>query len=391
MNHTPIFWILFVGVLAPLLGELPLGFRIPVVVIEVLLGIAIGPHALGLVPFEGFVPIMFTIGMATTLFMAGLELDFGEIKGRPLSLAVGGWAISVLVSAALVAVLHLIPQVDAPLMLALALCTTGLGILVPIFRDSGLLGTPFGRFMLAAGTMGELAPIVAMSILLSQHYSGWQEAGFLLIFLVIIAAAVAVGVRARPPRLLALLARHMHRSTQMPVRAAMLLVTAMLLMAERFGFEGIFGAFAAGMVLGQMTRGPAGRPLREKLETICFGWFYPFFFVGIGIKFDITALGHDVETTLLVPLFLALFLIIRGAPVLLYREQLAKAHRLPFVLSSAVPSLSIIVVITDIGTRRLSMTHDVAAALVGAALLSVLMFPTLAGALLTGRKPVDTG
>jgi Kef-type K+ transport system membrane component KefB len=282
-----------------------------------------------------------------------------------------------------VGLLHTIPQVHAPLMVTLALCTTGLGVLVPIFRDSGQLETAFGRLFLAAGTIGEVGPIVAMSLLLSQHYTSWQEGGFLLAFLVIIAIAIAVGIGARPPKILAMLSRHMHKSTQLPVRISLLMLAVLLLLAEQFGFESILGAFAAGMVLGQATRGEGGKELREKMETVSFGWFYPFFFVGTGIKFDIAALGQDLTTALLVPAFAALFLVVRGLPVLLYRGQISSAQRLPFALSTAVPSLSIIVVITEIGTRAKSMNPDVAAALIGAALLSVLLFPTIAGALLS--------
>ena len=95
-----------------------------------------------------------------------LDVDFGEIKGRPLSLAAGGWVLSLVLGITVVGVLHAVPQVQAPMMVTLALCTTGLGILIPVFRDSGQLATPFGRYMLAAGTLGEVGPIVAMSLLL---------------------------------------------------------------------------------------------------------------------------------------------------------------------------------------------------------------------------------
>jgi len=379
----PVFWILAAAVLAPLLAEIPVGFKVPVVVLEVVLGIVIGPHVLNLAHFEGFVALMFTIGMAMTLFMAGMELDFGEIKGRPLILAVGGWTVSVLLGVAVVGLLHVIPQVRAPQMVTLAICTTGLGVMVPIFRDSGQLGTPFGRLFIAAGTLGEVGPIVAMALLLSRQYSTWQESGFLLVFLAIVGVAIAIGVAARPPRVLAMLGRHMHTSTQLPVRISLLMLGAALLLAESFGFEIILGALAAGMVLGVATRGKEGEPFREKLEAVCFGWFYPFFFVGTGVKFDIAALGRDLTTMLLVPTFAVLFLLVRGVPVLLYRSHIPAAQRLPFALSSAVPSLSIIVVITEIGVKLGSMNPDVAAALVGAALLSVLLFPTIAGALLT--------
>jgi Kef-type K+ transport system membrane component KefB len=379
----PIFWILAAAVLAPLLAEIPIGVKLPIVVLEVLLGIVLGPHVLDLVQFDGFVTTMHAIGMAATLFVAGMELDFSQIKGPPLKLAVGGWVLSVLIGIIVIGVMGAIPRVDAPLMVTLAMCTTSLGVLLPIFRDAGQLETTFGRLFLAVGTLGEVGPIVSMSLLLSQHYSSWQEGGFLVAFLLITGVAIAVGVRARPPNLLALLSRHMHQSSQLPVRIAFLLLASLLLLANQFGFESIFGAFAAGMVLGQATRGQQGHSLREKIETVSFAWFYPFFFVGTGIKFDVAALGQDVTTMLLVPTFALLFLLIRGIPVFLYRDRITASQRLPFALSSAVPSLSIVVVITEIGVRTKSMNSDVAAALVGAALLSVLIFPTLAGALLS--------
>ena len=378
----PVFFVLLVAVLAPLLAEVPVGFRVPVVVIEVLLGIAIGPHALALVEFDGFVASMFHAAMATTLFMAGLELDFSEIGGRPLALAFGGWIASVVIGVTIVGALHVIPRVHAPLVVTLALCTTGLGILLPIFRDSGQLKTDFGRLVLAAGTLGEIGPIIAMSLLLSTQYTTWQEVGLLFAFLGIVGAAIAVSMGARPPKVLLLLSRHMHASTQLPVRISMLLLAAALLLAERFGFESVLGAFAAGMVVGQATRGTDGKVLREKIEAVTFGWFYPFFFVGTGIKFNLPALVRDATTPLLVLAFALLFLVVRGAPVFLYRGAIAKAQRLPFALSLAVPSLSIIVIITEIGLRTKTISHDVAAALIGAALLSVLLFPTIAGVIL---------
>jgi len=375
----PVFWILLCAVLAPLLAEIPLRFKVPVVVLEVLLGILIGPHVFDLVQFEGFVPTMFTLGMALTLFMAGMELDFGQIRGRPLALASAGWMLSVVIGFVAVAVLHVIPQEHAPMMVTLALCTTGLGVLVPVFRDGGGLGTPFGRLVMAAGTLGELGPIVAMSLLLSTRYSTWQEAGFLVVFLAIVGMAVAIGMGARPPKVIALLGRHMHASTQLPVRISFLILAALFGLAREFGFESIFGAFAAGMIVGQATRGRDGKPLREKIEGVAFGWFYPFFFVGIGIKFDATALVQDLATVLLVPTFAFLFLLARGVPVLLYRRVMTPGERLPFVLASAVPSLSIVVVITEIGTAAKKMNTDIAAALVGAALLSIMLYPTIAG------------
>jgi Kef-type K+ transport system membrane component KefB len=273
----PVFWILGVAVVAPLLAEIPNPFKVPVVVLEVLLGIVIGPHALHLVDFDGFVATMFDFGMAASLFMGGLDLDFADIKGRPMLLAVGGWTISVLLSVTIVSLLHAIPHVRTPFVVAMALCTTGLGVVAPGFRDSGLLATAFGRFVLAAGTLGEVGPIVAMSLLLSEQYSFWQESALLGIFLVIIAAALAIGIGARPPKVLEILRRHMNKSTQLPVRISVFVLAGLLFLAQKFGFESFTGAFAAGTILGASTRSERGSVLRDKMETLSFGWFYPFF------------------------------------------------------------------------------------------------------------------
>ena len=181
--------------------------------------------------------------------------------------------------------------------------------------------------------------------------------------------------------MIAFLNRQMHASSQLPVRVALLMLAALFVLAETFGFESIFGAFAAGMIVGLATRGEDGKPMREKIDAVSFGWFYPFFFVGTGVNFDVTALGKDLTTMLLIPTFVILLLVIRRIR-LLYRSQITRLERFSFALCAAVPSLSIIIVITEIGLKSKSMSPDIAAALVAAGLLCILIFSTIAGALL---------
>jgi Kef-type K+ transport system membrane component KefB len=338
---------------------------------------------LGLVRLDAFVSVMLTIGTAAVLFMAGMEIDFGEIRGRPLSLALRGWTISVAIAFLAVVGLHVVPGVQAPLMTTIALTTTGLGALLPVLRDGAQLGTPFGRMVLAAGTVGEVGPIVAVSLALSTRYSAWQEFAFLLAFLGLVALTAAVGMGARPPRLLSILSRTMHASSQLPVRLALLMLAALFVLSEELGFEGILGAFAAGMVVGLATRGKEGEQFRIKIDAVCFGWFTPFFFVGTGIAFDLAALTRDAATMLLIPAFLVLFLLGRGITALLYRNDIAKPQQLPFALFASVASLGLTVVITRIGLQAWNMNPDIAQALIGAALLSSLVNPTLAGVLLS--------
>jgi len=385
-NHS-IFFVLAVAVVAPLLAEIPIGVRVPVVVLEVVLGILIGPYGLGLVNAGEFLSTMQHAGTAAVLFMAGMEIDFEQVRGRPLALALRGWVASVGLAFLAVTLLHLTPGVHAPMMVTVALTTTGLGALLPILRDGGQLETPFGRQLLAAGTIGEVGPIVAVSLALSERYSTLQEFGFLLVLLALVGLAVAVSIGARPPRLLALLSRTMHASTQLPVRLALLMMATLAVVAVEFGFEGILGAFAAGMVVGLAIRGEEGKPFRVKIDAVCFGWLTPFFFVGTGMQFDLGALTREATTMLLLPAFLVLFLLVRGAPVVFYRNDIPEPERLPFAFSASVTSLSLVVVITQIGLRAKNMSPDIAQALVGAALLSMLLYPTLAGVLLSKTAP----
>jgi len=378
----PILWIMLAAVAAPLLAELPRDARVPVVVFEILLGIALGPHGLGLLAFDGFVAVMFGIGMGATLFMAGMELDFKHISGAPLGLALGGWGLSLLIGLAAAALLYLTPLVHAPVVVMLALSTTALGTLLPVLRDAGQLDTNFGRLFLAAGTVGEVGPVVAMSLAMSQHYSSWQEAGLLLVFLGLVLFMALAGGRKQPPRLVELMRRHLHASSQLPVRMALLLLAGYFVVADAFGFENILGAFAAGMLVGMATRGHENKTVRHKIDAVMFGWFVPFFFIGTGLKFDLPAIFGTLGTALLVPAFATLLLAARGLPVWLYGQRLQRHERWPFALMSAVASLSLVVVITDIAVHTGHIGSSVAAALVGAAVLSVLLFPTLATLLL---------
>jgi Kef-type K+ transport system membrane component KefB len=385
LGEHPILLVFAAAVAAPLIAQTRAGARVPVVVFEVVLGMLLGPHVLGLLGNDGFVRFMHDVGMVAVMFMAGMEMDFGVIRGRPLALASTGWVVSVLIAALVLALMHTLFGVATPPMLVIALTTTGLGTLLPILRDGGMLGSRFGNLLLAADTLGEVGPIVAASLVVSTRYSTWQEFALLLLFMALIALAAAVGAGLRPPRVLALLARTMHASTQLPVRLALLLLAALVFVSEQFGFESVFGAFAAGMIVGVAVRGPDGQDFRKKIDAVCFGWFAPFFFVGTGIAFDIGALARDVTTVPLILVFLTLLLLTRGTPAWLYRRDLSSPQLLPLALCSSVSSLGIVVVIANVGHRSGHLQTYVAQALIGAALLSLLIYPTAARVLLARR------
>jgi len=385
LNNHPVLVVMAIGVIAPLLAEIPKGFRLPTVVLEMVLGIVVGPHVLGLVRVGGLLGWMGgTLGLGALFFMAGMELDLDRVRGHPIVLAACGWLLSLALGLAAAGLLYVLPSIHSPMMVAVALTTTAIGTLLPILRDDGELETEFGRLILAAGAMGEFGPIIAISFALTPEHAPWTQVGFMVSLIALTLLVAFIALKVRSPKILNLLARTMHSSTQLPVRMSILLLAFLFVLSEAFGLEAVLGAFAAGMVFGMTTKGDDGKQMREKIDAVCFGFFVPFFFVTSGINFDLGALLQSTKTMLLVPLFLALFLVVRGTPVYLYRTYLARGERLPFALYAST-ALPMVVAISHIGVQSGLMHRDIAAALVGAAILSVLLFPAIGGALRAGN------
>jgi len=377
LSAHPALLVIAVAVAAALLAEIPIGIRLPVGVLQLALGILVGPHVLGLARVDGLLAAFGFFGTCALFFMAGMELDLDRVRGAPLSLALRGWLVSLVLAGLFAGLLHALPFVRLPFFVAIALTTTALGLLVPILRDSDDLETPFGRQVLAAGAAGEFGPVVVMSIAFAHETSGWVQAGLMLAFVALAIVCAVIALRPHPPHLLALLNRSMHKSAQLPVLLAMLLLATFVVLAQGLGLEALLGAFAAGMVLGLATRGADEGPMRAKIEALTFGFFVPFFYVTSGMNFDLTALVTSGRALLLVPLFLLLLLVVRGIPVLLYRKELSPDDRAPFVLYTSM-GLPILIAVTQIGVQSGRMAPDVAAALVGSGVISVLVFPALA-------------
>lgn len=378
VNLTTLFLVALIAVAAPLVSELPIRLRLPIVVLEIALGIVVGPYVLGWAQATGVLAFLGTLGLGFLFFLAGLELDFDELRGAPVQLGVKSWAVSIIAAMAVTLVLRATGFVSAPIMIATALATSAIGTLLPILRDSGEMKSHFGKLVLGAGAVGELGPVLVVSLLLTREHTTWQQTLLLLAFAgVALAAAMAASkVRLRP--IVRLLERTLHASSQLPVRICILLMIGLVVLADEFGLDLILGAFAAGMVVRLASEGEKGEVLREKLEAIGYGFLVPLFFVASGIKFNLGSLLESTNAMLRVPLYVGLFLLVRGAPSLLfYRKDLERGERLPFMLyiSTALP---LIVAITDIGVATGRMRSENAAALVGAGMISVLVFPLLA-------------
>jgi len=373
---TTLVWIAAAAVLAPIISEQTRGLRVPSVVIEIGLGILIGPYVFNLVRPNDVVGALSDMGLTFLMFLAGYELDLHRIKGQPLRLASLGWLISLAMALGFAFILVSTGLALDTLIVGLALTTTALGTLLPVLSDAGVLPTKFGAYMLGVGTVGEFGPIVMVAVLLT-HKDPVISSALLIAFVVIATVTALLATRTHQPKVVALLRRHLHSSVQLPVRISVLLVLLLVFLAYNLGLDVLLGAFAAGIVVNLFTKGDDSEIVESKLQAIGFGFLIPIFFVVSGIHFDLHILLTKPSALLRLLLFVVLMLVIRGTPVfLLYRKAIAKVERVSLALFSAT-GLPLIVVITTIGTSEGRMLPENAAALVGAGMLSVLLFPMI--------------
>jgi Kef-type K+ transport system membrane component KefB len=159
-------------------------------------------------------------------------------------------------------------------------------------------------------------------------------------------------------------------------------------LASRFGFASILGAFAAGLLVRTIDlTGRAPHPqFQAKLDGIGFGFLIPVFFITTGIQFDARALVHSPAAIAGIPLFLAALLAVRGAPALLYARRYSRRHAAVAGLMQAT-SLTFVIVATQIGTATGQITQTTSAALLAAGLLSAALFPAAALKLLAAGAP----
>ena len=378
--------VFFVAALAPLISAALPGPRIPQVVLFLVGGVLIGPHALG-VANTASVRLVADAGLGFLFLLAGYELDPALLRQRPGKLAFAGWVTSVVLSLAAVAGLSAAGFVRDYVPIALALTTTALGTLLPILHDNRMLAGDFGRYVFAAGAVGELFPIIAIAVFLSRgsHFTALLSVAAVGLLAIALSLVPAI---ARNERLRTIIREGQNETGQVMLRWSVVLLFSLLVIAARFGQDVVLGAMLAGIVLRSWTRrmGIDVQGLEQKFDAVGYGVFIPVFFVSSGMSLDIAGIAAN---PLRLVVFFLLLLVIRGLPSLVvYRRVLPLRQRveMTFITATALPLL---VALAEIGLQDGKMLPSNAAALVGAGVLSVLVFPAVAIAL--ARKDREAG
>ncbi len=372
---------------APLaLGLFP-RIRLPAIVLEIVLGIVIGPQVLSWVSIDTPIQVISLLGLAFLLLLAGLEVDYERFRGHLLRLTAVGYAVSFGLALLIGFGLHAGGLVKSPLLIGIALSATSLGIVVPVLKDAGQVDTPFGQLVVAGASIAEIATIVLLSLFFSGEASGLGVKLLLLglFSLFVLAVGVAVLGAEHSMRISAAFLRLQDTTAEIRIRASFLLLALFVVLAERLGLEAILGAFLAGAIINLVDRDQTMThpEFRQKLEAVGYGVFVPVFFVATGVRFELNALFANATNLARVPIFLAALLVARGLPALVYKSLTTRTQTLAAALLQAT-SLSFLVVAGQIGVQLDLIRPAVYAALVAAGLLSVLLFPLTALTLLGG-------
>ena len=379
-----------VAALAPLVVAMLPGPRIPQVVIFLLGGVLIGPHVLGLADTSS-IQLLANIGLGFLFLLAGYELDPRLLRQQPGKLAIGGWLMSAAIAVGVAAGLTAAGYIRDYVPVGLALTTTALGTLLPILRDNNMLGGEFGRHVFAAGAVGELFPILIIAVFLGQRGS------FVALASVALVGALALTLTfvprlARSAAVQRVVTEGQEATGQVTLRWSMVLLFALLAVASRFGLDVVLGAVLAGMVLRGWSRhlNMDTESLEHKFDAVGYGLFIPIFFISSGMSFDLKSISEDPLRLLL---FFVLLIVVRGLPSLLvYRRALAPVQRLEMTFITAT-SLPLLIALAAIGEQDGVMLPATAASLIGAGVLSVLVFPLIAVGLhrRAALTPTDVG
>jgi Kef-type K+ transport system membrane component KefB len=374
---------------APLLIGLVPALRIPAVVLEIVAGIAVGPSGFGWVEVDVPIEVLSLLGLAFLLFLAGLEIDVTKLRGPVLRSAGLGYGLTLALGLAVGVTFAAAGWVKSPVLTAIALSATSLGLIVPVLKDAGQLEAPVGRLTTAGASVADFAAVVLLSLLFSQTEGGTASKVVLLGLFAALAvlAVIALGQLERSTRLTTVLVRLQDTTAEIRVRFAVLLLVAFVALASRLGLETILGAFLAGAILNLVDRDTMTHPhFRLKLEGVGYGFVIPIFFVSSGLRFDLEALLDSPSAFARVPLFLLALLVVRAVPAALYAPAVGRRHAVAAGLLQAT-SLPFLVTATAIGVTLGEIRPATAAALVSAGLLSVVIFPLVAVTLLSG--PAD--
>jgi Kef-type K+ transport system membrane component KefB len=382
-SFNNLMWVAAIALVAPfVVASLP-RLRIPAVVAEIVGGIALGPSGLGWVEADLAVEIVALLGLSFLLFVGGTEVDPARLRGATVRIAGLGYVISIVLAVAVGGAVVGLGLASSPLLVAVALSATSLGVIIAVLTDAGRTGDAFGQQLITNASVADFGAVLLLSMIFAQSDSSVGARLVLLAGLVLLAvvAAVALSRAQNVMSFSSLWMRLEGGAVEIQVRLAIVLMLSFAVAALQVGVEAILGSFLAGAILSFVARDAMVETrLHHKLGAVGYGFLIPAFFVTAGLRFDLGAL-REGSALIAIPVFVIALLVVRGLPALLTLRGTGRRTAMAMALLQAT-SLSFLVTATQIGLMAGLIDPAPASALVAAGLVSVAVFPPAALALL---------
>ena len=369
---------------APLLARAVPRRLVPPVVLEVVAGIVVGPQVLDLVRDRGAAEVLYLLGLGFLLFLAGQDVKPERFRGPTFRLAGSAFAVSAVLAVPVAFGLRAVSSGADVRLLALCLVASTLGVLVPVLRDAEEITTEFGQLIVVSASVGEFGSLLLLTILFSAQP---ESTTVQVLYVLAMGAAAVIAAFAlkglwRTRWMGRTFADSDEDTSQLRVRAAFVTLLIFTALAHQFGVDALLGAFIGGVVVGisDGDERPSQERYQAKIRAIGYGFLVPVFFVMTGVQFNVRALFAHASSLALVPLLVLAIVVVRGGPALLYRRAVGTRPALAAGLLQAT-TLTFPVVVADLGLALGLLSPAIAAALIGASLLSVLVFPAVALAL----------
>lgn len=394
LHYTGLLIVAIAAFVAPVIAGLIPRRLVPPVVLEVLAGLAIGPQGLGWVRATGAVEVLYLLGFGFLLFLAGQEVEVERFRGPTFNLSATGFLISLGLGFAAAAVLRPLAAGSDLRLLALSLTASSLGVMVPVLRDAREINTEFGQLAVMSGSVGEFGSLLLLTILFS---AAPEPTVVQILYVLALGAAAVIGAVAirrfwQSPWMRRVLLGSDDSTSQLRVRGAFVILLIFTALAFEFGVDALLGAFVAGIVLSIADRDdrPNLQRYQGKLRAIGYGFLVPVFFIGTGITFDVRSLLASTSSLALLPVLVVAILVVRAGPAVIFRRRIGTAPAAAAGLLQAT-TLTFPVVVAQVGLDLKLLASSTAAALIGAALVTVLVFPALALALRPWTRPAPGG
>jgi len=387
MDQVALLIILLAALLIPLMMAKFKINSLPTAVMEIIVGIVLGPSVFNLVNTSGLISQLSTIGVIVLLFLSGMEIDFSLFKKRraaltpleqknavnlpkysPVRLSVYAYGTIVVLSLGLAAAFKASGLFSDFWLAAILFGTISLGIVIAALKEQELLSKAFGQTVLLISVFGELVPMMGLTLYASVYGNDSQS---LWLLLLILAVAALLLLRFKP---FFRFYQNINKSTtQLDIRLAFFLIVTMVTVAESVGAENILGAFVAGIVLKLLNPSDS---TRERRDAMGYGFFIPIFFITTGVDLNLRTLLTSGKTLILIPLFFLAYMIAKMGGYWVLKLRFKSANALAGTALTAT-TMTMVLAVLRVAKSMKTITADQSGAFLLAALLTCIISPLI--------------